>query len=180
METVEDMDLLGDRVLRSRMLWLSGALAVGCVVVLALAVIVARLPLERVGIGWLLAAPILSAVSLAVHELVHAALFRALGGPGCRVFFGCKDFMLYTRTNDLVLTRDRELVALLGPTVLVNLAIVVGAALASMPLLGTLVLLVHLPGCSGDLLMCHEIMRACGVTHVRDTESGVSLLRQTG
>lgn len=115
-------------------------------------------------------------VALPVHELVHAAAFKLLGGRGCRISFGYEAGCLYTRTDDLVLTRGRFVAVLVAPSVVLTLALVGLGVATAWPVAGVLAAGLHLTGCTGDLAMAWEIVTTPGVTHVQDTDSGCRLL----
>ena len=66
---------------------------------------------------------------------------------------------------------------LLAPAVLVTGALAALRALAAgRPVLAVLLAGVHLSGCAGDLLMAEAALRERACTHVRDTETGITLL----
>ena len=175
MRTIADIDVLEDAVFQRRMVVLSCWLFAGVAVVVT-ACFVAGMPGEKVGLGWLGLLLVAIVASFVVHELVHAAFFKLLGGSSCTISFGYQAGMLYTNANGVVLTRDRMCCVLLAPTVLVDAALVVGGFALGVPYLGLVCCAVHLSGCSGDLLMVREIVAHPTATHVRDTERGVELL----
>ena len=115
------------------------------------------------------------AVSLPVHELVHAAAFTLLV-PGHRVRFGHTDWMLYAGCPGALIPRRRMLVVLLAPTVVVTAALLMGTAACGRPVLGWLLATLHLSGCVGDWLMVRAIVGTPACTHVEDTDFGVTLL----
>lgn len=175
MREILDIDVLADEVLRQRMVVLSlGMLAAGLAV--SALVLVGE---KGVGLGlsWFTALIAGSLAALPVHELVHAAAFKLLV-PGVRVGFGFKDAFLYTTVNGAVVPRSAELAALLAPAVVVTAALVAAAVTRSCPALAVLLAATHLSGCVGDLLMAHVILREPACTHVRDTEFGITLLKE--
>ena len=178
MDTICDIDLMGDERLRGLMTLLSfGVLVLGVVVALAL---VLAASVEAVDLGWMIALTLVSVVALAVHELVHAAAFKLLGGPSVRVTFGAQNGLIYTSAAGSVLTRPRFVCVLVAPTVLLSLAILGVPAALGAPLLGWCLFALHLSGCAGDLIMAARIATERGCTHVRDTDYGCELLRAAG
>lgn len=176
MRTIEDVDVLGEEGLRERMLrWSLAVFA--ATVVLTVAALFLMPPasllagLVQVGIG-----VVASIVVLPVHELVHAAMFRLLGGRACKVSFGYEAGCLYTRTNDAVLPRVRFLAVLLAPSVVLTVVLVVLGCVAGSASAGILAAGLHLSGCTGDLLMARVILVTPEATHVQDTASGCRLL----
>lgn len=173
MREVDELDVLGDETLRSRMLRWS---LVVCLVTAVLVVAAALLSVSGLSPVGLLGAAAASLVVLPVHELLHAAAFKLLGGRGVRVSFGYEAGCLYTRTNDAVLTRRRFMVVLLTPSVVLTLVLLpVGAGMGS-PAGGVLAAGLHLTGCTGDLLMAWVIHQSPEATHVQDTACGCRLL----
>ena len=173
MRVIADIDVLGDDAFQARIARLSLVL-LGATVLLAALLGLARGG-EKIDVWWWVALAAGTLVALPVHELVHGAAFKLLC-PGCRVSFGFQDAFLYTRTEGAVLSRARMAVVLLAPSVLVTLALALPALAASLPVLATLLAGVHLSGCAGDLLMATAALRERACTHVRDTETGVTLL----
>jgi len=173
MRKLADIDILADEGLRRRMVtWSLTFLAVGAA---ACVPILAATGCAELGLGWPLWLVAGSVVALPVHELVHAAAFKLLV-PGARVTFGFKDAFIYTSANGAVARKSAELCVLLAPSVLVTAALAAPAAAAGRPALAAALAFAHLSGCAGDLLMCAEIVREPGCTHVADAEFGVVLL----
>lgn len=176
MRLLADIDVLGDAELQRRIARLSGALAIAG---LALGAAVGVASAADGGAAWTpwwwVALVAASAVALPVHELVHAAAFKALA-PGCRVRFGWEGAFLYTSAAGAVLPRGRMVAVLLAPAVVVTAALAVGALAAACPTLAVLLAAAHLSGCAGDLLMALAALREGSCTHVRDTERGIDLL----
>lgn len=185
MRTLGDIDFFGDDALRQRLVrasaWLligGAALAVALSVVAGTGVIeeMRALPGDWGAAMWPLAMAALSVVALPVHELVHALFMRVLGGPGTRVSFGYQAGMLYAGCPGLVLSKPRFVVVLLAPAVLVTAALLgLGLALGY-PFMTLWSAVLHLSGCSGDILAAGAILRERACTHCRDTERGVELL----
>lgn len=174
MQKMADIDILGDKDLQRRVMRISLAIATAT---LAAAVLLAVLgAAERVDVWWWVALALGVLVPLPVHELVHGAAFKLLC-PGCRVSFGFQDAFLYTRTDGAVAARGRFVAVLLAPAVLVTAAVVALALAAGRPALAVLLGGMHLSGCSGDLLMAFAALAEPRCTHVRDTASGITLLR---
>lgn len=177
MREICELDLFGDRVLLRRVLHLSVALLVACVALLAALLICGVAP-ERLSLAWLVACAAATAASLVVHELVHGALFRLMGGPGTRVRFGARDGMLYAAAPDLVLRAGRFVVVALGPTLLVDAAILaLGLAALDAPVATCLVLAMHLSGCAGDLVFAREVVRE-RAAFVQDSGTGIRLFAE--
>lgn len=183
--TLGDIDFFGDDVLRQRLVrasaWLligGAALAVALSVVADTGIIeeMRALPGDWGAAMWPLAMAALSVVALPVHELVHALFMRVLGGPGTRVSFGYQAGMLYAGCPGLVLSKPRFVVVLLAPTVLVTAALLGLGLVLGYPFMTLWAAVLHLSGCSGDILAAGAILRERTCTHCRDTERGVELL----
>jgi hypothetical protein len=173
---VREVNVLEDEGLRRQMTRGSLAVvAVGCAVSAAWA-LAPGLSSERVGPAWLLALALVSLAALPVHELVHAAAFRLVGGPRTRVRFGHEPGMLTTSAVGTVLSRGRFCAVLLAPAVLLSCAFLAVCATLSLPLLGWWLLVLHLAGCTGDLGMAWAIARTREATRVEDCEFGIRLL----
>lgn len=185
MRTLGDIDFFGDDVLCQRLVhasaWLligGAALAVALSVVAGTGVIeeMRALPGDWGAAMWPLAMAALSAVALPVHELVHALFMRILGGPGTRVSFGYQAGMLYAGCPGLVLSKARFVAVLLAPTVLVTAALLGLGLVLGYPFMTLWAAVLHLSGCSGDILAAGAILRERACTHCRDTERGIELL----
>ncbi|MGO5239563.1 GNAT family N-acetyltransferase [Parolsenella sp. LCP21S3_E11] len=183
--TLGDIDFFGDAALRQRLVrvsvWLllgGAALAVTLSVVAGAGVIeeMLALPGDWGAVMWPLAMIALSVVALPVHELVHALLMRVLGGPGTRVSFGYQAGMLYAGCPGLVLSKPRFVAVLLAPAVLVTAALLGLGLMLGYPFMTIWAAVLHLSGCSGDILAADAILRERACTHCRDTERGVELL----
>lgn len=183
--TLSDIDFFGDDALCQRLVrasaWLligGAALAVALSVVAGTGVIeeMRALPGDWGAAMWPLAMAALSAVALPVHELVHALFMRVLGGPGTRVSFGYQAGMLYAGCPGLVLSKARFVAVLLAPTVLVTAALLGLGLVLGYPFMTLWAAVLHLSGCSGDILAAGAILRERACTHCRDTERGVELL----
>lgn len=183
--TLGDIDFFGDDALRQRLVrasaWLligGAALAVALSVVAGTGVIeeMRALPGDWDAAMWPLAMAALSVVALPVHELVHALFMRVLGGPGTRVSFGYQAGMLYAGCPGLVLSKPRFVAVLLAPTVLVTAALLGLGLVLGYPFMTLWAAVLHLSGCSGDILAAGAILRERACTHCRDTERGVELL----
>lgn len=113
--------------------------------------------------------------SLAVHELVHAAFFRLFAPAGTRVTFGAnwKAGMLYACAEGIVYTRRQYLVIALSPTVAVTALLLALGAASGWPLLGFGLAVLHLSGCTGDMLYAAAIWGDARITHCEDTSWGV-------
>lgn len=115
-------------------------------------------------------------LALPVHELIHAAAFRLLGGPSVHVRFGYAKGMLWASAAGVVLSRRRFVVVLLAPVIALSLAFLACGVALGCPLLGWLCFAVHFSGCSGDLAMVCAICARRDCTHVRDSDCGIDLL----
>lgn len=180
MRVVGEVDFIDAAATQGELVRVSLAvLGVGAAAV-ALAVLCGALPageVARVGAPWwLMAVGAASVVTLPVHELVHGALFRLMGGPGTRVRFGAAQGMIFASCPGLVLPRRRFCAVLAGPAVLVTALAAVAPAAAGMPLLGLACAVIHLSGCSGDLVALAWALSARGCTHCQDTPTGVRML----
>lgn len=173
MRTIADIDILGDETLQARVAWLS--LAIVVVTVLAAGSLGFAMGGERVDVWWWVALAAGSFVALPVHELVHAAAFKLLS-RGCKVSFGFQNAFLYTKTDGAVLRRARMVCVLLAPSLLVTAVLAALAFAAGLPVLAVLLAGLHLSGCAGDILMAAACLRDPACTHVRDTETGITLL----
>ena len=183
--TLGDIDFFGDDALRQRLVrasaWLligGAALAVALSVVAGTGVIeeMRALPGDWGAALWPLGMVALSVAALPVHELVHALFMRVLGGPGTRVSFGYQAGMLYAGCPGLVLSKPRFVAVLLAPTVLVTAALLGLGLVLGYPFMTLWAAVLHLSGCSGDILAAGAILRERACTHCRDTERGVELL----
>ena len=183
--TLGDIDFFGDDALCQRLVrasaWLligGAALAVALSVVAGTGVIeeMRAFPGDWGAAMWPLAMAALSVVALPVHELVHALFMRVLGGPGTRVSFGYQAGMLYAGCPGLVLSKARFVAVLLAPTVLVTAALLGLGLVLGYPFMTLWAAVLHLSGCSGDILAAGAILRERACTHCRDTERGIELL----
>lgn len=184
MRTLFDIDFLADEALRRRLAALSLALLAAGAALVALLVAAGMLPgareaaslLGRGVLPWVVVLVALTLVSMPVHELVHGALFRLLGGPGTRVRYGHAAGMLYAGCPGLVLSRARFCVVLLGPAVLLSALLLALPCALGYPLLGAIACVFHLSSCAGDVLAAALALAEPACTHVQDTEAGVRLL----
>lgn len=183
--TLGDIDFFGDDALRQRLVRASAWLLIGGVALaVALSVVAGTGVIEEMralpgGWGaalWPLAMAALSVAALPVHELVHALFMRVLGGPGTRVSFGYQAGMLYAGCPGLVLSKPRFVAVLLAPAVLVTAALLGLGLVLGYPFMTLWAAVLHLSGCSGDILAAGAILRERACTHCRDTERGVELL----
>lgn len=185
MRTLGDIDFFGDDALRQRLVRASAWLLIGgAALAVALSVAAGTGIIEEMralpgdwGVAlWPLAMAALSVAALPVHELVHALFMRVLGGPGTRVSFGYQAGMLYAGCPGLVLSRPRFVAVLLAPTVLVTAALLGLGLVLGYPFMTLWAAVLHLSGCSGDILAAGAILRERACTHCRDTERGIELL----
>lgn len=178
MRRVADIDLLDDEALLTRMSWASVMVVVVGVVVGVLAW-ACGVWSDRVDLAWVALVVVASLVALPVHELVHGALFKLLGGPKAHVSFGARWGMLYTSAEGLIMPRRRFMVVLMGPAVLVTLALVLVCDALGLPLAAWVVAVLHLSGCTGDLGFVGIIHRS-DATFVQDTNKGIALYVDDG
>ncbi len=183
--TLGDIDFFGDDALRQRLVRASARLLIGgAALAVALSVVAGTgvieemraLPGDWGAALWPLAMAALSVAALPVHELGHALFMRVLGGPGTRVSFGYQAGMLYAGCPGLVLSKPRFVAVLLAPTVLVTAALLGLGLVLGYPFMTLWAAVLHLSGCSGDILAAGAILRERACTHCRDTERGVELL----
>ncbi len=175
MTTAESVDFLSDEP------WLASvaraSLAVAAVGTVADMVWALLFPTEPLGAGWLLAVVAATLVALPVHELVHGAAFKLVGGKDVSVRFGyASPGMLYTCADGAVLPRRAFVGVLLAPAAVVSAAFVACGLCFSAPLAGFTCLWLHLSGCTGDFAMARRIARS-SVPYVRDTKEGFDLVR---
>lgn len=127
-------------------------------------------------LAWIALLLVSLGLALPVHELIHAAAFRLLGGPSVRVRFGYAKGMLWASAAGVILSRRRFVVVLLAPVTVLSLTFLACGVTLGCPLLGWLCFAVHLSGCSGDLAMVCAICSRGDCTHVRDSDCGIDLL----
>lgn len=178
-EVVESVDVLEDKNLQQKLVWWSlGVCAVGLVVTVLW--LVAGWPCGRWGAWpwWFLTSAAVSILALPVHELIHGAAFKLLGPKGLKLIFGYKDGMLYCGCPGVVLNRRRMIAVLLAPTVVLTLAFALLGWLLNAPLVEWVCVWVHLSGCVGDLLMVAVILQHPEAPLVRDTDTGIDLVRE--
>lgn len=191
MTAVGELDFLGDEGLQRRLVrWSFALLGAGGVVGAGLWLagtfdVAGEMGALRLGgipptLVWLVLLALVSVGVLPVHELVHGALFRLFGGPGTRVTFGAQAGMLYAGCPGLVLPRGRFCVVLAGPVALLSGALLAVPAEFGLPCLGYVAFVLHLAGCSGDLLALCRVLGDARCTHCEDTERGVRLLARAG
>ena len=125
--------------------------------------------------AWFMALGALSMVALPVHELVHGICFKLFAPAGARVAFGAdwKRGMLFACADGVVFTRRAYLIALAAPAVVLTAAFLVAGAWVGYPVFGIALAVVHLAGCTGDLLYVARIVRDKRITHCEDTSWGV-------
>lgn len=114
---------------------------------------------------------------LIVHELVHAALFRAFAPAGSHVTFGAnwRMGMIYACAEGMVYTRRQYIAIALAPALVVTGALICLGAILRWPLWTIIVATAHLSGCAGDIAYVDIIRRNPLITHCEDTSFGVSL-----
>ncbi|MGN0286147.1 MAG: hypothetical protein ACI4B6_00545 [Atopobiaceae bacterium] len=87
--------------------------------------------------------------------------------------------MLYTSAEGLIMPRRRFMAVLMGPAVLVTLALVLVCSAMGLPLAAWAVAVLHLSGCTGDLGFVGIIHRS-DATFVQDTSKGIALYVDDG
>lgn len=114
-------------------------------------------------------------VSLAAHELAHGIFFKLFAPAGARVTFGAnwKAGMLYACAEGIVYTRRQYLVIALAPTFVVTAAALAVGTISGWPLLGSVVAVAHLSGCTGDWCYAAAILGDARITHCEDCTWGV-------
>lgn len=125
--------------------------------------------------GWMVGLVAVSAASFAVHELVHAVLFKLLASAGAWVTFGAnrKTCMIYACAEGVVYSRLRYVAICLAPTVVLTAAFVLGFAFSDYPLLCYLAAGLHLSGCVGDWYYVRTILHDRRIVACEDTSFGV-------
>lgn len=126
-------------------------------------------------VGWMVGLVAVSAVSFAVHELVHAVFFKLLAPAGAHVTFGAnrETCMIYACAEGVVYSRVRYVAICLAPTVVLTAAFVLGFAFSGYPLLCYLAAGLHLSGCVGDWYYVRTILRDRRIVACEDTSFGV-------
>lgn len=121
---------------------------------------------------------LLTAVALAVHEVVHALFFKLFAPKGSRVRFGVQweRGMLYACAEGIVFTRAQYLVAVMAPSVVVTALCASMGAAFGWPVVAGLVATLHLSGCTGDWFYAWAIARNGKIIACEDTSWGVRFL----
>ena len=124
---------------------------------------------------WLVGMLLLLALSLALHEGVHGALFKLLAPAGSRVSFGFnrETAMLYACAEGIVYTRGRYLLIALAPTVAVTVLLGAIGMAGGYPLACFAVGVLHLAGCVGDWYYAWTLAHDRAITACEDTAWGV-------
>ncbi|WP_144744426.1 DUF3267 domain-containing protein [Enorma burkinafasonensis] len=196
MRKIADIRTFDDRAFQRRMMRLSAAVAVVGAVAGALwftvgaprlglsgsefaAVVLEgsgpRLGFLGPGALWFAAGAVAVLASLGVHELVHALFFKLFAPAGARVTFGANwdAGMLYACAEGIVYTRRQYLAIALAPTLAVTVLVLAAGAACGWPLLGYIVAVAHLTGCTGDWCYAATIVRDARITHCEDCTWGV-------
>lgn len=185
-KTVREIDFFSDQNLRQKLVRLSLSLvfvpAFGLGVYSAITMNQSSLPaaLQLEGLSillWLFLLVLLTFVALPLHELIHALFFKSFH-PKAHIIFGFKDAMLYAGCPGEVYTRAQMIIILLAPAFFISLALIVLYFTTSVPVLCFAVLILHLSGCSGDILAAWLIVREPTCTHCEDTDFGIRLLSE--
>lgn len=174
---IRNVDVLNDEYMRRSM-------ATGSYVILSVGLVVWVIwrflldaPREHGGgIAWFVALVVVSIVALPVHELVHAAAFKIMGGPGTKVSFDVAPGMLTTSAEGTILSRGRFCAVLLAPAVLLSCVFLIVCGVLGLPMLGWWLFVIHLSGCTGDLSMAWVIVRTPEASRVEDCDFGIRLL----
>lgn len=127
---------------------------------------------------WIVGVIVGFAVSLPVHELVHAAFFKLFGPAGTRVIFGASKGMLYAGCPGTRYARGKMTVILLAPFVVLTCVYVLVGVVFSNPLAAAVLVLLHTSGCTGDFWFAWLIARHPEATLVEDTNTGILLLAE--
>lgn len=196
MRKIADIHTFDDQAFQRRMMRLSAAVAVvgAAVGVLWFALGAPRLGLSGsefasvvlegsgphlgfLGPGalWFAVGAVAVLASLGVHELVHALFFKLFAPGGARVTFGANwdAGMLYACAEGIVYTRRQYLAIALAPTLAVTVLALAAGAACGWPLLGYIVAVSHLTGCTGDWCYAAAIVRDARITHCEDCTWGV-------
>ena len=153
-------------------MWSLGIVVAGAVVALSFALFSGVVPW---GFGWWVLLVLVHIVTLPVHELIHAAMFKLLGPRGTRVRFGYESGMLYAGCPGTKMERGRFLVVLFAPFVVVTLAyVVMGIALGD-PLVAWCLFVLHTAGCTGDFHFARLVLSHPEASMCEDTEVGITL-----
>lgn len=131
---------------------------------------------SRIGfLFWLVLLIVITLVLLPVHELVHASYFK-LFHPKAHIVFGFKDAMLYAGCPGEVFTRRQMCIILLAPAIEISVLLAIFAFITGAPVLCISAAVLHLSGCSGDILAARSILCTKECTHCQDTDYGIDLL----
>ena len=124
---------------------------------------------------WLVGMLLLLALSLALHEGVHGALFKLFAPAGSRVSFGFnrETAMLYACAEGIVYARGRYLLIALAPTVAVTVLLGAIGMAGGYPLACFAVGVLHLAGCVGDWYYTWTLAHDRAITACEDTAWGV-------
>ncbi len=180
MRVVAKVDVLGDEGQQRGIARLSLALLGAC---LAAAVALAALvPAARPRVVWafVLALVLGYLVSLPVHELVHGAAFKLLGGAGTHVVFGAAQGMLYASCPGVRFGRRSFYAILLAPFVVLSSAYLAIGLAAGAPLLAWCLFGLHASGCAGDFWLARAIVANPRADLCEDTKTGILLLASEG
>lgn len=126
-------------------------------------------------IEWLVAVAVGTCLSLLVHEGVHAALFKVFAPHDSRVTFGAnwKMGMIYACAEGIVYTRRQYMAVSLAPSIVVTLLAVALGVLAGCPVMGAVIAVLHLSGCTGDWGYARAIASDPNIAWCEDTTWGV-------
>ena len=178
MRQVLDVNILTDEATQKRVGWVSLVPTVlGCAAVgwgMASAGDGAQGPIGTWW-AWFLAAVAAYAVSLPLHELVHALFFKALGPAGTKVKFGYQSGMLYAGCPGTKFASAQMLAVLLAPFVLLSVAYWALGQAFDLGWLALALFLLHGAGCAGDLYFAWLLCRRPEADQVEDTETGIRL-----
>ena len=127
---------------------------------------------------WLLCVAAACVAAFALHEGVHAALFKLFAPRGSRVTFGAnwQCAMVYACAEGIIYTRRQYLVVSLAPTVAVTALLAAIGWAGGYALACYVVAVVHLTGCTGDWFYSWRILRDRRIRHCEDTSWGVRFL----
>lgn len=131
---------------------------------------------SSIGIGlWLVLLIVVSLAALPVHELTHA-MWLKIFHPKSHIIFGFQDAMFYAGCPGEIFTRSQMIWILSAPALELSVLFFILAFITGAPILCLALAVMHLSGCSGDILAAKAILGEPFCTHCEDTDSGLRLL----
>lgn len=182
-KTIREIDFFKDEKLRQELVKVSLAIVVVPAFVLGIFLglsaagsIAPFAEFDRIGVLlWVVLLMVVTAVALPAHELVHASYFK-LFHPKAHIIFGFKDAMLYAGCPGEVFTHAQMVWILLAPAIELTSLFCILAFAMGVPVLCLAACVLHLSGCSGDILAVKAILTEPSCTHCEDTDFGIRLL----